>query len=160
MAGQARRAEETWPSAGWHVSPWKKMPLCHTVLPQAGRMRRQSHIPEREPDRSGTRAQSACSSAKTWPAASGRAGKGHAAGADACRIPQAGCKSWPGRTCGALKQPAQKQWEGRTGGDGVAERTRKDRPQSGRGDAHKKSPCSFLQGRNMVGHQGLEPRTN
>ena len=27
-------------------------------------------------------------------------------------------------------------------------------------DAHKKSPCGSPQGRNMVGHQGLEPRTN
>ena len=61
-----------------------------------------------------------------------------------------------------LMRPAQRREEAQGGSTqrGAWERIREGRPQSGRSDAHKKSPCSFLQGRNMVGHQGLEPRTN
>ena len=80
MAGQARRAEETWPSAGWHVMPLEKMPLCHAVLPQAGRMRRQSHIPEREAGSKRNKGSERLFQRKTWLAAWEGAGKGHAAG--------------------------------------------------------------------------------
>ena len=61
-----------------------------------------------------------------------------------------------------LMRPAQRREEAQGGSTqrGAWECIREGRPQSGRSDAHKKSPCSFLQGRNMVGHQGLEPRTN
>ena len=50
-----------------------------------------------------------------------------------------------------LMRPAQRREEAQGGSTqrGAWERIREGRPQSGRSDAHKKSPCSFLQGQTI-----------
>ena len=123
-------------------------------------------VPWREGGSKRDRAQSACRRVKKiWPSASGglERRKERPCGRSRCMQDDAGrLQRLTGDNVRPLMRPAQRQGEAQGGSTqrGAWERIREGRPQSGRSDAHKKSPCSFLQGRNMVGHQGLEPRTN
>ena len=114
--------------------------------------------------RSGTRGQNASAARqKTMPSASGK-GEGETSSErqDLGAGEPARCGSWAAgereRTFGRRSKheegpKGRKERSGREHSGGAAA----GMPQ---GHGHKKSPCSFLQGRNMVGHQGLEPRTN
>ena len=161
QTGQRRRA-----TSGWHMMPQGNlMSVCRAGLPQVGQGAAEESRGGKAA-RSGTGVQKAHSGEKErWPSASGglERRKERPCGRSRCVQDDAGrLQRLTGDNVRPLVRPAQRQGEAQGGSTqrGAWERIREGRPQSGRSDAHKKSPCSFLQGRNMVGHQGLEPRTN
>ena len=162
QTGQRRRA-----TSGWHMMPQGNlMSVCRAGLPQVGQGTAEEFRGGKA-DRSGTGVQKAHSGEKErWPSASGglERRKERPCGRSRCVQDDAGrLQRLTGDNVRPLMRPAPRQGGSAGGGSsqrGTWERIREGRSQSGRGDAHKKSPCSFLQGRNMVGHQGLEPRTN
>ena len=150
---------------GHMMSRGNLMSVCRAGSPQGGAGYGRG-VPWREGGSKRDRAQSACRRGKKiWSSASGglERRKERPCGRSRCVQDDAGrLQRLTGDNVRPLMRPAQRREEAQGGSTqkGTWERIREGRPQSGRNDAHKKSPCSFLQGRNMVGHQGLEPRTN
>lgn len=167
VAGQVNRAEEEGYFRLAYDVPGQPDVRLSRRIATGGRRVRQEESRGGKTDRSGTGVQKAHSGEKErWPPASGglERRKERPCGRSRCVQDDAGrLQRLTGDNVRPLMPARPKAGRKRR----VAVRKEEHESASGRGVRSqaeamriKKAPCSFLQGRNMVGHQGLEPRTN